>query len=72
MKVWIARDTCGTIWAYVRKPVKKTYNQLGMWSATGGYIKIDESDLPEGVAPKWEDTEPIEVELIIKAKKRQP
>ena len=69
MKAYIARDMCGTVWLHKIRPHKYTFNHTGMWCAMEGYLKIDESDLPEGINPQWEDTEPIEVELTITKRK---
>lgn len=58
---WIARDRDGGVLLYYSKPVKLT--EIPIWN---GPIRIKE--LPEGIDPRWEDEEPIEVELIIKKK----
>lgn len=62
MKVWIAKDKDGMIFLYSRKP-KKGHEDWN--SSVYNYYPIDK--LPEGINPQWEDDEPIEVELIIKA-----
>jgi hypothetical protein len=62
MKAWVAKDKDGMTFLYSKKPKKGDED----WnSSVYTYYPINE--LPEGVNPQWEDKEPIEVELIIKA-----
>lgn len=69
MKAWIAKDKEPTIgenlFLYIGgKPIKMSH----VWNI--GYADvsypISDSDLPAGINPKWEDDEPVEVELTIK------
>lgn len=60
MKLWIAKDEDGKIFLYSDKPEK----EYEYWYSSGECFLINE--LPEGANPRWEDEEPIEVELKIK------
>ena len=56
-KLWVARDWCGMLFAYLNKPIRDT-----VWKDWGSYkvsLRIDDSFFPE---LKWED-EPIEIKL---------
>lgn len=57
---WVAKDKNGEIFIYANKPIKRMH---GFWSSSGFSLSITESELGEGVNPKWEDDEPIEVKL---------
>jgi len=67
-KAWVARDKDGFLMIYNRCPTKN--NETGLWEIKSplspfysmGFI---ENALPDGIDPKWEDEEPIEVELKI-------
>lgn len=63
MKLWIARDKNGKIFAYNLKPIKISGTWVCQWGVYS--LPIKEKYLPEGVNPQWEDTEPIEVEFKI-------
>ncbi len=67
MKMYIARDMDGDLYLYLNsKPSKKREIWL---DDEDELLPISEQDLPEGCNPKWEDDEPIEVELTINLKK---
>ena len=54
-KLWVARDWCGMLYAYLNKPIRDT-----VWKGWDSYkvsLRIDDSFFPE---LKWED-EPIEI-----------
>lgn len=63
MKLWLARDKNGKIFAYSHKPIKIRGTWVYQWGVY--FLPIEETDLPEGVNPQWEDKEPIEVEFKI-------
>ena len=63
MKAYIARDKDGTAYVYTRRPHKR---QSTWVSSMLSSFLINNTDLPEGINPQWEDDEPIEVELTIK------
>lgn len=66
IKAWVARDKDGDIYMYnTLAPEKNGY----YWVCQYGYLKLTEDQLPEGCNPKWEDEEPVEVELTINLKK---
>ena len=62
--MWIARDRNGRLCAYNHKPYKD--NSDGVWrpdKMANSYLMLDTADFPE---IKWADSEPTEVELVIK------
>lgn len=70
MRKFLARDKDGTLFLYWGgKPHKE--EDTGAWFCDSGHFIDVVNDslftLSKDVNPKWEDTEPIEVELIIKA-----
>ena len=56
-KLSVARDWCGTLYAYFNKPIRDTVWKE--WDSDKVSLSIDDSFFPE---LKWED-EPIDVEL---------
>ena len=64
IKAWVARDENDKVYLFYReKPVKKEW---GFWdSMSTDYIDIPEEKLPEGINPRWEDEEPIELDITI-------
>lgn len=63
MKAWIARDKDGTLGIYKHSEKPRKWKD---WWVNGVYLfHIKESDLPEDVDPRWEDEEPVEVEIKI-------
>ena len=69
MKAWVARDKSGEIDLYLDKPVKAESKYFPFWEADETYMEILESVLPSDINPKWEDEEPIEVEITIRRAK---
>ena len=64
MRAWVARDKSGSVYLFNEKPEKVWWNNT--WNDEHDkWFEIKDSDLPEGIDPKWEDDEPIEVELKI-------
>lgn len=63
MKAYVARDEDGLLYVFDSKPIKR----VKVWGGNV-YILMNDSDLPEGINPQWEDDEPIEVELKIEKK----
>lgn len=72
MKAWTTRDADGVVFVNINvKPEK--LKPAGIWTADNGeedYIRISDSDLPEGVNPKWSDVEPTEIELKLERVKQ--
>ena len=64
MRAWIARDIDGEVCLYENKPIKTDFQWM-TGDEFGRYFPVLESDLSEGINPKWEDDEPIEVNLKI-------
>lgn len=62
MKAWIAKDKDGKIYLYTNTKPQKS-NEL--WFNSGNVLRAN-FRLPKDIKPKWEDDEPIEVELKIK------
>lgn len=64
IKAWIVRDEDQKVSMFFgEKPVKKDW---GFWdNMTADYIEIPEEKLPEGINPRWEDEEPIELDITI-------
>lgn len=58
MKIWIARDNSGAVYLHTRKPHKN----VGKWWSDDYALVFDEN-LPIGCNPKWEDEEPIEINV---------
>lgn len=65
IKAWITRDRNRNIVLYPFWKPKK-YNSV--WDNNKIYYVLTKTQLPEGCNPKWEDDEPIEVELTIQMK----
>lgn len=65
---WVARDNGGFISLFSYLPKRSTHANAGYWGFDDGR---DEIDLPKSLFPDitWE-SDPIEVELIIKRKKK--
>lgn len=64
--MYIAKDRCGDLCLFTERPVK--IDNCGYWQPTKhslDYIVLDSALFPE---VKWEDEEPIEVELVKKEK----
>lgn len=62
MKAWITRDKDDRVYFYYKnKPSKCIDSEL--WQNGGLFSLIPDEDIPDGINPKWEDDEPIEVEL---------
>lgn len=61
MEAWIARDEDGQIFVYSNKPEKED----NIWVNSDFCFLINESELSEGINPKWEDDEPTKVKLKI-------
>ncbi len=64
IKAWLTRDEDQNISMFYReKPVKTDW---GFWDGRNAdYIEIPEEKLPEGINPRWEDEEPIELDITI-------
>ena len=60
----VAKDENGEIFIYANKPIKRCGD---VWSSSGFCLPITESELGEGINPKWEDDEPIEVKLKLES-----
>lgn len=65
---WVARDSSGFISLFSYLPKRSTHTNVGYWGCDDGR---DEIDLPKSLFPDltWKE-DPIEVELIIKRKKK--
>ena len=61
IKIWVARDKCGELYAYLREPER---GECAWVSAGCGYILIHNNLFPN---LRWEDN-PIEAEMTIKHK----
>lgn len=64
--MYVARDKEGYLYFFTERPVK--LDGFGYWQPRKNgldWIKLDSSLFPE---VKWEDEEPIEVELVKKEK----
>lgn len=60
MKLWIARDSCGELWAYDHKPIKKD----GIFQSDFELDKCFAAELPEWVLPEVTfENSPQEIEL---------
>lgn len=71
MKIYVAQDKDGAVFAYLTKPVRRSDH----WNVDDGYITMlnitDKiSYLPKDVVPKWEDPEPREIDIAILAPRR--
>ena len=64
IKAWIVRDENDKVYLFYReKPVKTDWD---FWDdELANFIEISEEELPEGVNPRWEDEEPIELDITI-------
>lgn len=69
VKTWIAKDEDGKLNMFFGvKPYKHIcMTAPGYWwkRYTFASVEIEESDLPEGINPSWEDEEPVEVTFKI-------
>lgn len=62
-KVWLTRDKDNSIWLHLRnKPFKAESN----WINGSFAQRIAEEEI-NGLNPKWEDEEPIELEITLTA-----
>jgi len=66
MRAWVTRHTNGMLSIHTQKPRKVRGTFFKEWRSPSP-IYINEEDLPEGVHPRYDDEEPTEVEIIIKA-----
>ena len=64
IKAWLVREEDGKIYLYSKKPEKCYIGWETWYSSDTDPIEVKE--LPEGVNPQWEDTEPIEVVFKVK------
>lgn len=64
IKAWLTRDEDQKVFMFFgEKPVKTDW---GFWDGKiADYIEISEEKLPEGINPRWEDEEPIELDITI-------
>ena len=64
IKEWLTRDEDQRVFMFFgEKPIKKDF---GFWdNSTSDDKYIPESKLPEGINPRWEDEEPIELDITI-------
>lgn len=64
--MWVARDKDNSLYLYDTKPKKHRNNA---WDSDGdGIVHIDDNLFPE---VKWEDDEPLEVDIIPKNNQRE-
>ena len=67
VKVWIARDEDGSLYAYSNPPAKfEEHWELGGFSSN---LLLDESRFPE---VKWEDDKPTEAYITLTERQEQP
>ena len=67
VKVWIARDEDGSLYAYSNPPAKfEEHWELGGFSSN---LLLDESRFPE---VKWEDDKPTEACITLTERQEQP
>ena len=60
-KVWLTRDEDNAIWLHLgNKPLKVE----GKWINYDFELRLDEEEI-NGLNPKWEDEEPIELEITL-------
>ena len=64
IKAWLVRSEDNSVYMfYGEKPIKTDW---GFWDcSTADFIEIPEKRLPEGINPRWEDEEPIELDITI-------
>lgn len=62
-KAWIAEDKDKVLCLHFLKP----HRLEAIWYSDYHSIQLEKNVLPDGVCPNWEDEEPIEIELEIKA-----
>ena len=72
---YLACDQDGKVFLYVTKPHKSkvvSVSPLGLWQVDdlSEYMYVPSDKLPKGINPKWEDDEPLEVEISIKLKQK--
>lgn len=67
VKVWIARDECGALFAFSNIPLK----EINLWSP-GPDINIMELRSDKFPSVKWEDDEPTEAYITLAEPQEQP
>ena len=67
VKVWIARDECGGLFAFSNIPLKKR----NIWSPSTG-INIMQLKSDKFPSVKWEDDEPTEAYITLAEPQEQP
>ena len=67
VKVWIARDECGALFAFSNIPFK----EINLWSP-GPDINIMELKSNKFPSVKWEDDEPTEAYITLAEPQEQP
>ena len=67
VKVWIARDECGALFAFSNIPLK----EINLWSP-GPDINIMELKSNKFPSVKWEDDEPTEAYITLAEPQEQP
>ena len=65
VKVWIARDEDGSLWAYPTTP----FREDDMWFCDEPITQLDSSLFP---SVKWEDDEPTEAYITLAEPQEQP
>jgi len=65
MRAWVARDKDNSLCLYNHKPYKTSIFGYKCWDSAYDFFEISETDLPGGINPKWEDEEPIEIDITI-------
>lgn len=64
MKGYLVQDKSGDIIAFYGNKPEKEHNYWDAWDFK--FFRLDEA--PEGLNPRWEDDEPIEIEIEIHAR----
>lgn len=62
MNYFVTRDKNGTVHLHERKPIKGFRE---WWIGGRSSLILEESELPQGVNPRWEDDEPTKVNVTI-------
>ena len=62
---YIARDKDNGLYLYNHKPFKSNLFGRKCWDSDFDLFKIQETDLPDGINPQWEDEEPVKVCITI-------
>ena len=67
-KAWLTRDKDNSIWLHLRN---KPFKAESKWINENFELRVDEEEI-NGLNPKWEDEEPIELEIIFDLIRKRP